>query len=78
MPLYSTEVRICGTAYTKANSAEEARAKVKAFITHTSFCFEGEKISEKSFNDPALPKVSLSPIMTGHGIWPNALTECVE
>jgi hypothetical protein len=69
MNLYSTEIRICATLYVKANSPEEALEKAAKFATDAPFEFEGQEVSDKGYDDPSLPEISLSPAMSGHGLW---------
>jgi hypothetical protein len=74
--LYSADVKIAGTVYVKARSLREATRMARAFAKGATFHFDGEDISDRSFADPALPDISLSPAFSGHGLWgPVALAE---
>ncbi|MBI1202636.1 MAG: hypothetical protein GC182_09015 [Rhodopseudomonas sp.] len=67
MNIYRVDMRVCATAYIKANSPEQARRiacglKGKSPDIADS---EGEvAVSGLSFDNPNLPAVSLSPAMT--------------
>jgi hypothetical protein len=74
MNVYSIDVMIAATAYIKADSPEEAMAKVAAHLVNQEMVVaqyaDGTGIiSGRRFSDPALPDVSLSPAMTIHGPW---------
>jgi hypothetical protein len=71
MNLYMIDVKLAGSVCAKADSAEEALEKIKRFLAETNleFVADGEIISGRAFNDPALPEVSLSPAFSSHGIW---------
>lgn len=69
MKLYQADIPIWATAYVRANSPEEAKAKIIAAAKDRAFEFEEDDdeelpISGKSFDDPELPDVSLSPAMS--------------
>jgi hypothetical protein len=66
--IYSLDMKLCATVYVRAASKDEALTRAKAFASDT-FEFNGETVSGRQFNDPKLPDVSLSPAMTGHGLW---------
>lgn len=82
MPLYSIDVKICGTVYIKAKSKKEARKKLKKH--HDSAIYStnegtigdiyGDSIpfSGAHFDSPGLPEISLSPAMTFYGPWPKS------
>lgn len=76
MKIYSIDVKLAATAYVRAKDEKEARRMVKNFATNV-FEFRGEGISSLEFDDRRLPDVSLSPAMTGHGIWPGVQMELV-
>lgn len=86
--VYRIDVKICATAYIRANSEEEALAKVKQREMSTLLAPEGPfdtddeiEISEREYGDPNLPEFSLSPAMTFHGAWeddPRRYIECVH
>lgn len=70
MKLYSIDVRVYATAYIRAESEEEARAKADALrgaFVFTDGSDPGVEISGLQYDDPELPEVSLSPAMTIHG-----------
>jgi len=74
MPLYSIDVKICGTAYIKAESEAEAMAKTKrlkdAWISSDPRDGGGDiPISGAPFNSDDMPEISLSPAMTCCGLW---------
>lgn len=78
MNLYSIDVQIAATAYIKANSEAEARAKAAALKDENPAILDSEgdvEISGASFDDPSLPDVSLSPAMTIKGLWPGDTCE---
>lgn len=66
--VYRIDVKIAGTAYVKAASADEALVKVRA-LANKGFEFEAydDTISDREFDDPELPEISLSPAMTIYG-----------
>lgn len=71
MKLYSIDVRIYGTAYIKAESAEKAleiAKKMKHQALEVTDAGESDiEISGLRFDNPNLPDVSLSPAMSIHG-----------
>lgn len=72
MSLYRVEVKICATAYVKANNPTEAIKKATALSGSSPDILDsgGEvPVSGAKFDDPALPEISLSPAMTIHGVW---------
>ena len=77
MNLYSIDVRVTATAYIKAGSRAEALAKAKGL--HGDCLNAGDPtqsevdISGRKFDDPDLPEVSLSPVMTVWGAIPNTI-----
>lgn len=76
MKVYSVDIKMAATVYVRADNAKEARRMATAFSTNC-FEFRGEHVSSLEFDDPRLPDASLSPVMTGHGIWPNQQVELV-
>lgn len=81
MPLYQIEVQVCATAYIKAKNAVEAREIADGLKDRSPGILDSGgdvEVSGRSFSDPALPKVSLSPAMTIHGPWPGAKIERSE
>lgn len=73
MNVYSIEVKLCATAYIKAESEEEAEKIARANFGETC-CGDlpiGEygdpAISDKSYENPDLPDISLSPAVTFYG-----------
>lgn len=70
MNLYSIEMKLCATAYIKANTPAEALAKAQALKDLSPILEAGEgdvEISGRQFDDPELPGVSFSPAMNIHG-----------
>lgn len=61
--LYSIDIKVVATAYIKADSEEEALEKVKG-LHLDGIEVSGDIISERQFDDPDLPEISLSPAMT--------------
>lgn len=76
MKVYSVDIKLAATVYVRADNAKEARRMASNF-SKNCFEFRGEDISSLEFDDPRLPDVSLSPAMTGHGIWPEQQVEVV-
>lgn len=67
MPIYSIAVTVYATAYIRAGSPEEAKAKAAALENHALEVVDAGSevaISGLRLSDPALPDVSLSPAMT--------------
>lgn len=67
MSLYSIAVTVYATAYIRAGSAAEAKAKAAALENHAlEVADRGSEvaISGLALNDPDLPDISLSPAMT--------------
>lgn len=62
--LFQAEIVLNATAYIKAETAEEARTKLTAWIEEWDVELEGDGISDLMFQDPDLPEVSVSPAMT--------------
>jgi len=79
MPLYSIEVPICATAYIEADNPEEARKKAErlkgACLVLQDAGGSTVPISGLRFDDPDLPKISLSPAMTVMPIEPNTVID---
>ncbi|TGT64038.1 MULTISPECIES: hypothetical protein [unclassified Mesorhizobium] len=73
MNLYSIELKICATAYIKAETEEAALAKAKELVGDGIELREDEyaelPISGKRYDDEDLPDVSLSPAMTIDSLW---------
>lgn len=73
MNVYRAEVKLCGSAYIKANSQEEATKMLYEAFGRNEKRWEGVDVllasSERDFEDPRLPDVSLSPAMTAMGPW---------
>ena len=72
MNLYSTGILIAATVYIKAENEAQALEKLKA-AGYTEregafFDFDGEAISGHNFENPELPEISLSPMMTCRGL----------
>lgn len=75
MNLYSIDIKICATAYIKAESEEEAMKIAKEQLADTGMELPDNldwlelPITGKEFDSPDLPDVSLSPAMTLYGPW---------
>ena len=68
--VWNVDVKIAGTAYIKADTAEEAREKLDQWIENEGWLeLRGEAISSADLSSPFLPEVSLSPAMTLKGIY---------
>ena len=71
MNLYRLEVKLCGSAYIKAETEEEAVKLFHEHFGHDEKRWEGVDVdymtSSRDFDDPRLPEVSLSPAMTALG-----------
>jgi hypothetical protein len=75
MNVYSIDIKICATAYIKAESEEEAeRIFNVTYVEHMG----GElpvdddadiSVSERDYRDPQLPATSLSPAISFYGSW---------
>lgn len=84
MTLYRIEVKICGTAYIKAESPEAAMEVANQSLSDRGFVVcedpvdEDAFVSELEYDDPRLPNVSLSPYMTVKGAWPLGCVEEAE
>jgi hypothetical protein len=83
MAIYRQDVKICATAYIRADSAEEAARIVKEKLSDTGAELpvgEGIEIavSDRMFNDPRLPDVSLSPAVSFYGAWDRLSPEDVD
>lgn len=68
--VFRLNVTMCATVYVKATDHLVAETKAKGFMHRKCFTFSGDTISRSTFDDPNLPEVSLSPIMTGGNRWP--------
>lgn len=68
--LYHVDVRLAGTIYVKAASAAEAWRKAREFANY-GFELPSDDliVSGRRFDDPKLPNIFLSPVMTGHGLY---------
>jgi len=82
MKLYAIEVKLCATLYVKAKSRAAAWSQAQGLIGET-ICTDGSEptevtVSALSFTDPELPDLSLSPMMTCHGVWEGSPCEVIE
>lgn len=81
MKLWSIDIKICATAYIKAETEEEAM-KIANDLKNNGLELDeqdGETpISCKQYSDPDLPDVSLSPAMTLYGPWEESTPDCVH
>lgn len=81
MPIYSITVTVYATAYIRAASPHEAKAKALALENHVLEVEDvGSEvaISALKLNDLELPDISLSPAMTVIGPDKDDLPELVE
>lgn len=69
MTIYSIELKVCATAYIRAESKKEAIQALKDEIGINGCDYADLKISDARLNDPDLPAISLSPAMTVWGPW---------
>lgn len=77
--LYSFDMKLAATIYVKATSAREAMRQAQGFAGEGGcFEFKGEDVSARMMSDPLLPMISLSPAMTGKGLYPGAAELCEE
>lgn len=77
--LYSFDMKLAATIYVKATSAREAMRQAQGFAGEGGcFEFEGGDVSGRTYRDPMLPMISLSPTMTGKGLYPGAAELCEE
>jgi hypothetical protein len=81
MSIYSITVTVFATAYIRAGSADEAKAKAFALENHVLEIEDAGSevaISGLKLNDPELPDISLSPAMTVIGPEKDDTPELVE
>lgn len=65
MKLFEIDVTVYGTAYVRAESADDAVRMAHSRLHERGIeVMDSELISGKQFDDPDLPEVSLSPAMT--------------
>ncbi len=79
--VYSVEMMVCATAYIKASSPAEALAKARALDGSCPAILDSGgdvPVSGLQLTDPKLPDVSLSPMMTIHSTWNDAVPEVAE
>lgn len=69
MTIYSIDLKVAATAYVRANSKEEAIKALKDEIGKHGTDIIDFETSERKFDDPELPDISLSPAMTVWGPW---------
>jgi hypothetical protein len=70
MFLYSIEVKLCATAYIKAKNQEEASKLLREHFgqeNNGQMVEVDDMTSDQDYEDPDLPAVSVSPVMTGYG-----------
>lgn len=68
--IYSIEVKLCATAYIRANSPEEAIELAKQNYgegTGEELPTDDVSISGRGYGDPRLPDASLSPAVSYYG-----------
>jgi hypothetical protein len=78
MKLYRIDIQICATAYIKATSKTAAMTVAKGLKDSSPDILDScgdVPVSGAQFDDPDMPKVSLSPAMTIHGVWPGTNVE---
>lgn len=77
MKVYSVDIRVTATAYIKADSRIEALSKAKGLhgdCLNVKNPTESEvDISALRFDNPDLPDISLSPVMTIWGAVPGTI-----
>lgn len=75
MNVYSIDIKICATAYIKAESEEEAERIFNATcVEHMGGELPVDEyadipVSGRQYNDPDLPEFSLSPAISFYGSW---------
>jgi hypothetical protein len=75
MPIYSQDIRLCATAYVRAESAEEAARLISEHFGEgeTAELPTGQglyvDVSGARFDVPSLPDVSISPAVSFYGPW---------
>jgi hypothetical protein len=71
MNVYSIDVKIYATAYIRAETQEQAleiaRELKDTALNFPDYVDSDPMISGRQYDDPDLPDLSLSPIMTIHG-----------
>lgn len=81
MPVYQIDMQLCATAYVRAENAVDARKIAEAMTGGSPAILDSGgdvEVSGLRFDDPDLPRASLSPAMTIHGVWPGAEIERSE
>ena len=79
MPLYSTNVMICATAYIRADTLEEAQKIATDRFTDSNLILPDEvdadvPIFGLEYDHPEMPDVSLSPAMTLQNVCEGSFT----
>lgn len=70
MNVYSVDMRLAATIYVKAESEKEARDKALTFAAESfEFLPDAVTVSDAAMDDPNFPEISLSPVMTGWGLY---------
>lgn len=77
MALYAIPVRIYATLYVKADDADAAYLAARAIRDIPIIMETGGLISDRQYDDPRLPNVSLSPAMTIGDPDPESIEEVV-
>lgn len=67
MTIYSVDVKICGTAYIKADSPEQAQKKLDELYQSGFEVAPDTYVCDLPFNHPDLGEFTLSPAMTLYG-----------
>lgn len=81
MNVYSIDVKLCATAYIRADTEDEARKIFDREFGPGRFGelpTDDDPVSGKQFDDPLLPEASLSSAVTFYGAWDTDHAELVE
>jgi len=81
MPIYSIDIKVCATAYIRANNEQQAAeraASLENVILQVRDDDSEVAISGRNFADPELPDLSISPAMTIVGPEDDAEPELLE
>lgn len=73
MPVFSSDMLVCATVYIKAETAEEAAAKLAAMDRNfgdfkPQVIAKGVEVSGLPFQHKDLPEISISPVMTAYPV----------
>jgi len=71
--VFSCDIRLAGTVYVRAKTLKQAKEMVAALYGDAMQIVDGKYedvvVSSARYDDPKLPKVSLSPCFTLHHAW---------